>query len=171
MAQFKAILAAKREAREGKMPWYSLNWARDKEIFEADEKIVNSRRAKSNIFALENRKCYEQSDLMITVIKDKFRKQFPPKYVLGLLNSKLYYIWLKNKGKLKGDMLEMYGAPLEEVPICVAEPTIIKKVIDLVDILLEEPLNDKVMHELDFVIYDIVGLTEQEKKIVEEYDG
>ena len=72
LEQFKPILASKRETREGKMPWFSLNWARDKKIFEAEEKIVNSRRAKSNIFALDTKKCFEQSDIMITIIKNEY---------------------------------------------------------------------------------------------------
>lgn len=168
LSQFKPILAAKREAVEGKMPWYSLNWARDKAIFEADEKIVNSRRAKSNIFALETRKCYEQSDLMITVIKEEYIEEYPPKYVLGLLNSKLYYLWLKNKGKLKGDMLELYGTPLEEIPIKVAELEERNEVVDLVDKLLNDPENPDLMEALDSVVYRIFGITEEERKIVEE---
>ena len=171
LEQFKPILASKREAREGKMPWYSLNWARDKFIFEADEKIVNSRRAKSNIFALETRKCYEQSDLMITVIKEQYKKEYPAKYVLGLLNSKLYYVWLRNKGKLKGDMLEIYGAPLEEIPISSTDETKKMEVINLVERLLVDPSNKDISHQLDLLVYDIYGLTEEEKQVVEEYDG
>lgn len=171
LEQFKPILAAKREAREGKMPWYSLNWARDKYIFEASEKIVNSRRAKSNIFALETRGCYEQSDLMITVIKDKYRKEYPTKYILGLLNSKLYYVWLKNKGKLKGDMLELYGVPLEEIPILSTTEENTKRVVEIINQLLDNPTDKSLQHQLDEIVYDIFNLTDAEKRLVEEYDG
>lgn len=133
LEQFKPILASKREAIEGKMPWYSLNWARDREIFETDEKIVNSRRAKANIFALETQKYYEQSDVMITVIKKAFIKKCPTRYALALLNSKLLYVWLKNKGKLKGDLLELYGKPLEEIPIKLTTIDNILKIGQLVE--------------------------------------
>ena len=135
LEQFKPILAAKREAIEGKMPWYSLNWARERAIFDAPEKIVNSRRAKGNIFAMESKGYYEQSDLMITVIKPEYTELFPPKYILGLLNSKLYYVWLKNRGKVKGDLFEIYGKPLEEIPIQKANKADVEKVIhDIVKI-------------------------------------
>lgn len=170
LEQFKPILAAKREAREGKMPWYSLNWARDAFIFEADEKIVNSRRAKSNIFALETRHCYEQSDLMITVIKNEYKQKFPTKYVLAILNSKLYYVWLHNKGKLKGDMLELYGTPLEEIPMKEATRETIERLIGLVDEALDNPNDMSIQNKIDYLVYDVYGLSENEKEIVEGYN-
>lgn len=169
LRQFKPILESKRETREGKLPWYSLHWARDKFIFEADEKIVNSRRAKQNTFALETKKCYEQSDLMITVIRQEYQKDYPAKYVLALLNSKLYYVWLKNKGKLKGDMLEIYGTPLEEIPIKSASEEQRKNIISLVESLLEDPNDSETMNKLDEIIFQIFELTENEKELVRYY--
>ena len=170
LKQFKPILESKRETVEGKLPWYSLHWARDKYIFEADEKIVNSRRAKSNTFALETRKCYEQSDLMITVIKKQFQREFPTKYVLALLNSKLYYVWLKSKGKLKGDMLEIYGAPLEEIPLKSTGDKEKVYIVSLVDKLLSNPKDIDTLHILDEVVFDIYGLTEEEKKLIIDFN-
>ena len=168
LEQFKPILAAKREAVEGKMPWYSLNWAREKSIFEAKEKIVNSRRSKGNIFALDTKQCYEQSDIMITVIKKEYQKEYPPKYVLGLLNSKLYYFWLKNRGKLKGDMLELYGKPLEEIPIFNASEDIKANIVECVTDLLEENgHNDVLLGKIDRLVYKACDLTDEEIKIVE----
>ena len=168
LEQFKPILAAKREAVEGKMPWYSLNWAREKSIFEEKEKIVNSRRSKGNIFALDTKQCYEQSDIMITIIKKGYQKVYPPKYVLGLLNSKLYYFWLKNRGKLKGDMLELYGKPLEEIPIINAPDDIKTNIIDCVTDLLEENgHNDVLLSKIDRLVYKACNLTNEEIKIIE----
>lgn len=168
LEQFKPILASKREAIEGKMPWYSLNWAREKRIFENKEKIVNSRRSKGNIFALETRQCYEQSDIMITVVKKEYLKEYPPKYVLGLLNSKLYYFWLKNRGKLKGDMLELYGKPLEEIPVLKANEEEIHQIIECVDILLAENGNISDANDrLNKLVYEVCGLSDEEIKIVE----
>jgi len=42
---------------------------------------------------------------------------FDLKYVLSLLNSKLYYLWLYYRGKRKGENLELYQKPLSEIPI------------------------------------------------------
>lgn len=172
LVQFKPILASKRETIEGKMPWYSLNWARDKAIFEAPEKIVNSRRSRGNVFAMEMNKYYEQSDLMITVIKEKFADSIPPKYVLGLLNSKLYYVWLCNKGKVKGDMLELYGKPLEELPIIIPDAEHRDKIIKIVEKLCSGEIcdnKDELQGKIDSIVYDIFELSDKEIKIVEEF--
>lgn len=167
LEQFKPILASKRETIEGKMPWYSLNWARDEAIFEATEKIVNSRRAKSNVFALETKQYYEQSDIMITVIKPEFIARFPAKYVLALLNSKLFYVWMKNKGKRKGDMLELYGKPLEEIPVKLATSEQVTRIVELVNIGLDSEITDDLLKSIDNIIFDIYELSEAEKRIVE----
>lgn len=102
LEKYKAIISQKRETMQGKLPWYCLHWSRDKEILESDEKIVNPRRCKSNKFALETDKRYEQSDLMISVLKESYKSKFITKYILAFLNSKLCRIWLLNKGKMKG---------------------------------------------------------------------
>ncbi len=39
------------------------------------------------------------------------------KYLLALLNSKLYYTWLYYRGKRKGETLELYVTPISEIPI------------------------------------------------------
>ena len=172
LRQFKPILQSKREAVEGKLPWYSLHWARDKEVFEAKEKIVNSRRAKGNIFALEEKAYFEQSDIMVTVIRDEYTSDYPPKYILGLLNSKLYYYWLKNRGKLKGDMLELYGKPLEEIPIKKPSKELSDTVVNLVEQIIEcrklHQDTGNIESELDQVIYSHFELSEDEIVLVEE---
>lgn len=170
LEQFKPILASKRETIEGKMPWYSLNWAREKNIFDAPEKIVNSRRAKGNIFALESQGYYEQSDLMITVIKPEYAKIFPTKYILGLLNSKLYYIWLKNRGKVKGDLFEIYGKPLEEIPIHQSNKYDVDEVVKHVNDIIEGIGNEQVhMEQIDEIVCRIYNLTDAEKELVKQY--
>lgn len=171
LEQFKPILASKRESVEGKLPWYSLHWARDKSIFDAPEKIINSRRAKGNIFALENRAYYEQSDLMITIIKPEYIDEFPTKYVLGVLNSKLYYVWLKNRGKVKGDLFELYGKPLEEIPICKPKKNEVVEVVKHVNALIDGTENEQVhLKRIDELICRMYNLTDAEKELVEQYE-
>jgi adenine-specific DNA-methyltransferase len=60
LEKFKLILQEKRETRNGKLPWYSLHWSRNQNIFES-QKVVCSRRASSNIFGFEINKMYEHS--------------------------------------------------------------------------------------------------------------
>ena len=171
LKQFEPILSSKRETVEGKIPWYSLHWPRDKDIFESKEKIVNSRRAKGNIFALETRQYYEQSDIMVTVIKEDFMDLFPPRYVLGLLNSKVYYIWLKNRGKLKGEMFEIYGKPLEEIPIIEANKATVNRIILHVNKILSETGNyEEELIKIDKLVYGALKLTNKEIAIIERVE-
>ncbi len=173
LEEFKPILSSKRETIEGKMPWYSLNWARDEALFESPEKIVNSRRSIGNVFALETKQYYEQSDIMITVIKDQYREMYPTKYVLGLLNSKVYYAWLHGKGKVKGKMLELYGTPLEEIPIIQASKEAQAEICTYVDELLSmdnssyEAFSSR-LDAIDKVVYRIFDLSEEEISAVED---
>jgi adenine-specific DNA-methyltransferase len=38
-------------------------------------------------------------------------------YILGFLNSRVFYEWFRANGKLKGHNLELYSTPLKETPI------------------------------------------------------
>ena len=82
--QYKKILGDKKKncfknkwLRNIVEPWlkrgnyFVLFYPRDKKIFE-NIKIVNSRRAKANIFAMEEDKMYEQSDIVITTLNLSF---------------------------------------------------------------------------------------------------
>lgn len=55
------------------------------------------------------------------------------RYILALLNTKLYFQWLHHRGKRKGEMLEPYQNPLSEIPIKVISSQEQKPFIALVD--------------------------------------
>ncbi len=178
LIKYKKILQEKRECKNGRIPWYSLHWPRDRWYFE-EEKITNSRRAKKNIFAYENDKNYEQSDIMITTLREEFRESFKLKYILALLNSKLYFLWFYYRGKKKGNSLELYGKPLEETPIKLVDETKQNKIVKLVDQILEitkqhsyDPQNPPIEQvnlekKINQMVYKLYELTEEEIKIVE----
>jgi len=103
--------------------YYCLSYARnDKATFE-NLKIINSRRAKANIFAIEDKNQYEQSDIVVTTLKEIKGNPFSINYLLCLLNSKLYYLWFYNYGKRKGETLELFQKPITEVRIKVPNQT------------------------------------------------
>lgn len=114
LERFKPIIEQKRECLQGKLPWHSLHWSRDSKIFES-EKIVTSRRSPTNIFAFENQKNYEQSDLMVIALKKDTLEDIL--YILGLLNSSLFTLWCSTQMKPKGKTREFYGTPLNNIPI------------------------------------------------------
>jgi len=182
LIRFKPILENKRECKNGKLPWYSLHWPRDQNILEKI-KIVNPRRAKSNNFALENEKRYEQSDIMVSVLKEQYVGSMSLKYILSLLNSRLYFIWLYFKGKRKGELLELYGTPLSEIPIkeislekqtlfinLVDKILIITKDDDYLDIPSKQSQVKILENQIDQLVYKLYDLTPEEIEIVEGFN-
>ena len=182
LIKFKPILENKRECKNGKLPWYSLHWPRDQNILEKI-KIVNPRRAKSNNFALENEKRYEQSDIMVSVLKEQYVDSISLKYILSLLNSRLYFIWLYFKGKRKGELLELYGTPLSEIPIkeiSLEKQTLFINLVDQIlgitkdDDYLETPSKQSQVktleNQIDQLVYKLYDLTPEEIEIVEGFN-
>jgi adenine-specific DNA-methyltransferase len=94
---------------------------------------------------------------------------------LGLLNSKLIYIRLYNKGKRKGESLELYQKPLSEIPIFKAEVQDQNDVIDLVENIInskDNTISDDYngnVEKLDMVIYKLYNLSESEIKYIESF--
>ena len=174
LEQFRPLLEQRLVTYNESYPWFALHRERDKTILDAPEKIVNSRRALSNTFAMETKHYFEQSDMMVTVIKKQYMKDFPAKYVLGVLNSKLFYLWLRNRGKVKGKMLELYGKPLEEIPIKQPTDSIKASIVDAVSEILDCDGIDReiVRHNMEVIdqnLYELYGLTAKEIDIVEEF--
>lgn len=168
LSNYRQLLSAKRETQTGKLPWYCLHWSRDEELLSNNFKIVNSRRAKKNIFATSNGSYYEQSDLMFTVIKDEYLEEYDPKYILALLNSNIIYYWLVNKGKNKGDMLELYGKPLEEIPVKKIENKYMVQINELVDEIIKGHSIEENENQINHILYQAYNLSEEEIKTIED---
>lgn len=109
--------------------WFKLDRTREQWLFEG-EKIVAPQRSKSNTFGYNNISWYSSADVYYIKTKDK---KYNLKYILALLNSKLFFLWLSYKGKRKGDMLELYQKPLSEIPIIFStEMKLFEYIIDLI---------------------------------------
>ncbi len=114
LEKFRPILENKRECKEGKLPWFSLHWARDQKIFEGD-KIVSPQRSETNTFAYQTGELYASVDVYFTTPRPAIRENI--KYISSILNSTLIRFWLVNKCKRKGKALELYFTPLSQIPI------------------------------------------------------
>lgn len=129
-------------------------------------KIVAPQRSKSNVFAYTEIEWFASAD--VYYITDTAGKQ-DLKYILGLLNSKLYLQWLLHRGKTKGAMLELYQKPLSEIPINVnANTELISKIVD--DIIRCKNQNKSTIDletEIDNLVYKLYELTYDEVLIIE----
>jgi len=157
--------------------YFCLSYARDKFIFESN-KIVCPQRSPVNTFAYSDQPWYAASDVYYLLHKEG--SNFPLKYLLSLLNSKLYYFWLYFKGQRKGQTLQLFKDPLSEIPVKRIPDENSKKFISEVDKILsitksEDYQNNeskqaevkKYEEQIDQMVYELYGLTKEEIAIVE----
>ncbi len=171
LVQFRDILIEKRASLNEKTDqWFTLNRGTGHaEIFKMP-KIICPQRSSYNTFGYNEIPWYASADVyFITNPKEGYCL----KYLLGLLNSKLYYIWLYNKGKRKGESLELYQKPLSEIPIKKATQSQQQQIVALVDQILAIKKTDSnadtsaLEREIDGLVYGLYGLTEEEVEMVE----
>ena len=173
LMRFKSVLENKREAKQGRLPWYSLHWSREKEIF-LSEKIVAPQRSRRNVFAYNDVEWYASADVYYMTIKKGSTLSL--KYILALLNSKLYYLWLYKRGKRKGELLELYATPLERIPIKNISPEKQRKFITLVEEIINKRKAEEESMDLeskvDEMVCELYNLTSDEvNEVYNFYEG
>ncbi len=171
LSKFRPILDNRREVTNGKIPWWSLQWGRNEEIF-SGPKIVAPQRSKINTFAYNDIPWYGSADIYF--ITNKVEQNLNLKSILGILNSKLMYAWLYNRGKRKGETLELYGTPLSQIPIVLPKGQDDIKLTSIVEnIMTKRSANAKaniVAQEDDInkIVYSLYNLTEDEIGVIED---
>lgn len=182
--KFQKDLEARAEACDGLYPWYRLQRPRSKELFDAKEKIIVPYRAERNQFGYDDQQRYNDGgDVRIIVMKNS---EYPTKYVLAILNSKLMNFYYRFIGRKKGSMFEYFVEPLQKIPIAKANNPDREQLVNLVEKMLSinqrlseigdkmtderakiEDERKKTDFEIDELVYKIYGITGTEKKIIE----
>ena len=149
--------------------WWVVYSAKSPKTFEG-EKIVCPQRSKVNKFAYQNGNFYANRD--VYYIRNKISISLNLRFLTTILNSKLFYFWLKKKGKVKGESLELYHTPLSEIPIKLFEE---KDIIYLANCLknIEEKKNIRNINfndmQINNKIYELYKLTSEEIKYLENF--
>lgn len=149
--------------------WWALSSSR-KDFDFTQPKIVSPQRSNRNIFAYTEREWLASADVYFVTSKTK---EYSLKYIMALLNSKVYYLWFYHRGKRKGKMLELYLTPLSNVPVKQIPIELQKPFIQVVDQILTIKKQNKdadtkgLEHQIDTLVYELYGLTDEEIKIVE----
>jgi len=164
---------------------YGLHRARKEEFF-TGEKIISLRKTNRPHFTYTDFPCYVSQTFFVLKPKD-----INLKYLTGLLNSRLVMYWLRHKGKMQGDMLQVDKEPLSNIPIRTIDfdnpddKAKHDKMVKLVDRMLDlhnRLAKAKVPAEktqiqrqinttdsaIDNLTYELYNLTPEEIKIVEE---
>lgn len=147
---------------------YGLHRSREEFIFKG-EKILSIRKCVSPSFSYTDCDSYVSRAFLI-IKTDRLNN----KYLVGLLNSKIVAYWLKNKGKIQGSNCQIDKEPLLNIPLPQLNDKEQQPIIDLVNqiiLLKQNDINTDTSEqeaEIDKIVYQLYGLTDDEIKIVEE---
>jgi adenine-specific DNA-methyltransferase len=132
-------------------------------------KIVVPQRSPRNTFGYNEIPWYASADVYFITQKDQ---SISLKYVLAILNSKLYYLWFYYRGKRKGEVLELLQKPLSEVPIkrvpVSEQQPFIRLVNQILRIKQSNPNADvsSLESQIDNLVYQLYGLEPDEIAII-----
>ena len=174
-------LKSRREVKSRQIKYFHLHWPRDEKYFKKGPKIVSCiRTAAPGCFYTENE--YYGSRAMNFIITERINM----KYLTGILNSCLSFFWLKKMGKQLGDLLQVDTGPLMGIPIYQAGVDDQRKIASLVERItaLTEELEgikentdkwrltkqeiERIERKIDDEVYIIYGITDDERKIIED---
>jgi len=181
--KFKKVINARSQER-GEMQaalklgkWWVIFAARNKDIF-LGKKIVSPQRCYKNNFSYNEADWFASADVYF--ITEKYT-DIDLRYVLSLLNSALYYLWLYHRGKRKGEMLELLYKPLSEIPIKKIAINEQKPFVDIANKILsvangkdylknisKQAKVKEYEREIDQMVYKLYGLTREEIDVIEK---
>ena len=170
MSEFKEILEARLVTYNEKYHWTAIHRPRNGKVFEEGvPKIVVPYRTKINAFAYNEIEWFCRSDCYVITSKNDTMKL---KTILALLNSDTYYFWLYNRGKRKGEVLELFQKPLTEIPIKLMDEQMQNSLICKAEKIMEMKIEDNfadtsnLENEINEAIYREFNFTEEEIKII-----
>ncbi len=191
--EFKSELIKRYEFKNNQSNWYAISVPRNLNLFQtAKEKILTPLYSKGNKFGFDN--CDKNANYY--VLTDTYllvKKEIPIslKYLLGLLNSKLLNFFNSNFGKLKRDGYFEYSRntltrfPIRDInfdnndekkmhddlvsyvdQILISKFKLSESITDK-DLVFYESKCNSLERQIDRLVYQLYGLTEEEIKIVE----
>lgn len=173
LKRFKPILDDQKiRYEEANWPWYSLHRPRENSIFESSKKIIVPYRSQNNSFAISEYPAYASRDVFYITVGTN-SDEYPMELLAAILNSKLIFFWLYNKGKRKGDTLELYATPLSEIPIPKNVTNKTSKIINLVNLITSNKKDNSAFeamyyeNQIDVLIYKLYNLDYDEVKVID----
>ena len=138
--------------------------------FEKPEKIIWGLTADKWAYTLDTEQHYLPSNAYILTSKN-----IPIRFILGLLNSKLLHYYFGFIGVMTaGGAYTLKAATIESLPLAVGTKEQQEEIVLKVESILNAKTKDKqaavssTESEIDRLVYDLYGLSEEDIKIVEE---
>ena len=174
LKKYKNKLLQVYEAKKGQKKWYELRKCSYYSDFEK-EKLIWTRLSNINAFAISEN--YEYS-----VDSTSFATGKNLKYYCAVLNSKAVFFYFKLGSVIWGkDGIKWFGEYFDNIPIPIISELKQKPFIEIVDKILTITQSDDYMqnpikqakvkkyeNQIDLMVYELYGLTEDEIKIVED---
>ncbi len=171
LSSFKEALINRREAKNGSIKWYSLQWPRVKSELDLKEKIWIQRTRNESlkiriVATLDNQGCYTSEGVLNVIPKNS---TISLRYLLGILDSKLInylfatkFLNLAVKGEYLKQLRISVGTELEKKEIEL-------KVTEILEMKQGDISADttSLENEIDFLVYHLYGLTYEEVLIVD----
>ncbi len=164
LMRYRDRLEKRRECRLGKIPWYALQWPRNKKSFESP-KIVFPYKAEKNRFALDKDGLYFSADVYgIT------SEKIPLEALTVLLNTPIYDFYFKAIAKkLGGALFEYYPNTLMRLKLPTPGHLIFCKLKNLYDIIMNAENAEKTakLRQADLLLAKAFNLTTSELEMIE----
>ncbi len=166
----KDQLIKRREAANGKINWYSLNWPRRKKLFE-EPKILIRQTASKIMAAFDEEQWYCLKSGIIIQIPNGSDLSY--KYLLGLLNSSLidflYNDLVNESNRIFPEVkpIQLFKLPIKNASI-EKQKTFINKVDEILCLKSQDSKADTtdLEQEIDAMVYELYGLSKEEIMIV-----
>ena len=166
---YKEKLSSKRETLKGTLPWWCLHWPRYTDLFEKP-KIILRQTSDKLIATIDYEGFYTMNNVII--IQLPFDSEYLYKYILSLLNSKLFNLIYQNITQEKERIFaEVKPINIRKLPIKNIKKEEQLPFIDLVDRIIELKQKGEnttsLEAEIDQLVYQLYELSEEEIRIVE----
>jgi hypothetical protein len=158
------------EVKQGKHPFWSLHRAREKSIFEKHEKIVAVITADKISVSIDTNRLYPTDGMYIFASNGVYSNHF----LVGLLNSKLLtYFYRLISMEENRTLAQIKPSVLQNIPASNNFNTekvakVDKLTFEIIDNIKSNNPIDELIAEIDQLVYQLYGLTEEEIEIIEK---
>jgi len=176
LIKYKQIMDVRRETKKGVNKWFHLHWPRREEQFAKKKLILPAMFERQNVGYMETEGYFGLSSNIII----QKNTSYSLKYILAILNSSLALDWFYRYGKKRGvgvdiGVNKLRTFPIKKPSLKVQEP--FKNCVDRIlsitkdEDYLQNPQKQArvktLEREIDRMVYELYGLTNEEIKIVE----
>lgn len=171
LTAFKEALSKRREAKNGAIQWYSLQWPRVKSELDLKEKIWIQRTRNESlkiriVATLDEQGCYTSEGMLNIIPK---QKKLSLRYLLGILDSSLLNYLFATKFlnlAVKGEYLKHLRIPVSDAATKNQLEALVSEILELKKVNISADTTS-LENQIDFLVYHLYGLTYDEVLIVD----